>query len=266
MVYLIDVRRVLHPPSDEPLKVDWSTVGVFDDDRTSLAPDGGDAPRPRLDQCDIDIVSSSELYRTFEELTRAQMRRLEERVNVLPVLARTDTLTLQELDQVREVVRADLERAFPHHGGFGVFADPDEDDGRRVRSSCPFPACELISCRPRGSEPRYRKRLRLIPVHLRRDLRSIVRPSSTSSPTPSSRLLRPSRAQREDSRGNIAGERPTSWTPTRAISWLCARRSWGHIQRSCGIRPGRCYTRSIGRRSCSRSRGRRVGQVNRTPS
>ena len=41
-MYLVDARKVLHPPMTEPLKVDWSSVGVFDE----IVDDEGDDVSP----------------------------------------------------------------------------------------------------------------------------------------------------------------------------------------------------------------------------
>ena len=66
--------------------------------------------------------------------TWCQIKRLSERANVLPVLAQTDTLTMNELAQVREAVRVDLAKAMPETGGFGLFGATYDEDGQKVCS------------------------------------------------------------------------------------------------------------------------------------
>ncbi|ORX33805.1 Septin-domain-containing protein [Kockovaella imperatae] len=112
VVYLIDARRVLNPQASEPMDLDWSAVGVFSETDVQNQDDHGQPPaEAHLGETDITIL-----------------RRLKERANVLPVLSHIDTLTIAELDQVRRVVRDDLQLAFPEDAGFGVFAVQDDVD------------------------------------------------------------------------------------------------------------------------------------------
>lgn len=60
------------------------------------------------------------------------MRRLATRVNVMPVLSHTDTLTTAQLEVARQVVRRDLAKVFGHEEGkgFGIIGTMLEDERR----------------------------------------------------------------------------------------------------------------------------------------
>lgn len=64
-----------------------------------------------------------------------QLRQLSLRSNVLPILTRTDGLTVSELDTVRSAVKRDLAKAFPGDGGFGIFGHEDEEEAEHVKVS-----------------------------------------------------------------------------------------------------------------------------------
>ncbi|RSH93874.1 hypothetical protein EHS25_006525 [Saitozyma podzolica] len=96
VLYLIDARTVLHPPteaavaSELALGVDWSSAGIFDDTRRP-SPELASPIEPKLNEVDI-----------------SNIRRLGERGNVLPVVTHADALTIAELSAVRGVLRHEL--------------------------------------------------------------------------------------------------------------------------------------------------------------
>ncbi|ODO10961.1 hypothetical protein I350_01560 [Cryptococcus amylolentus CBS 6273] len=118
VIYLIDAREVLRPeearkPTQE---VDWSCVGLFDDESLQ-DPDHEQTDTetstfgPNLSSIEIDIID-----------------RLSIRANVLPIISRTDTLTVSELEAVKAAVQRDLSAAFSKTPGrgFGVFGSDEE--------------------------------------------------------------------------------------------------------------------------------------------
>ncbi|TYJ58098.1 hypothetical protein B9479_001194 [Cryptococcus floricola] len=118
VIYLIDAREVLRPeearkPTQE---IDWSCVGLFDDEGLQ-DPDHEQTDTetstfgPKLSSIEIDIID-----------------RLSTRANVLPILSRSDTLTVSELEAVKAAVQRDLSAAFSKTPGrgFGVFGSDEE--------------------------------------------------------------------------------------------------------------------------------------------
>ena len=68
MLYLVDARAVLHPRTDEVFEIDWSGVGMFDDDRDRLSSminivqqstESESASVMKLDSTEIAIVSET---------------------------------------------------------------------------------------------------------------------------------------------------------------------------------------------------------------
>lgn len=100
VIYLIDARDVLYPKEPRAKEVDWSCLGLFDDEPKSqqgeeLDSERKDTPKgglePRLLTAEIDIVSSitlCSLHVTANDARGGQkkIRQLEKRANVLPVL------------------------------------------------------------------------------------------------------------------------------------------------------------------------------------
>lgn len=64
-----------------------------------------------------------------------KIRQLEKRANVLPVVSHTDSLTIDELEDVKAAVNRDLAAVFARTPGkgFGVFRT-GHDESRQVRS------------------------------------------------------------------------------------------------------------------------------------
>ncbi|OWZ56595.1 septin ring protein [Cryptococcus neoformans 125.91] len=121
VIYLIDARDVLYPKEPRAKEVDWSCLGLFDDEPKSqqgeeLDSERKDTPKgglePRLLTAEIDII-----------------RQLEKRANVLPVLSHTDSLTIDGLEDVKAAVNRDLTAAFARTPGkgFGVFRTGDDE-------------------------------------------------------------------------------------------------------------------------------------------
>ncbi|WVO14094.1 hypothetical protein L204_101722 [Cryptococcus depauperatus] len=116
VIYLIDARQVLRPEEAQRSdNVDWSCVGLFDDEDVTPPVDidvGASKIGPRLSTIELEII-----------------RRLSKRANVIAVLARTDSLTITELESVKTAVQRDLADAFDQipGKGFGVFYSSDEN-------------------------------------------------------------------------------------------------------------------------------------------
>ncbi|WVQ71908.1 hypothetical protein IAR50_001450 [Cryptococcus sp. DSM 104548] len=118
VLYLIDARAVLRPEeAQKPTQdVDWSCMGLFDDEGLQ-DPDHEQTETetntfgPKLPSIEIDIID-----------------RLSKRANVLPILSRTDSLTVSELEAVKAAVQRDLSAAFSKTPGrgFGVFGSDEE--------------------------------------------------------------------------------------------------------------------------------------------
>lgn len=143
VIYLIDARDVLYPKEPRAKEVDWSCLGLFDDEPKSqqgeeLDSERKDTPKgglePRLSTVEIDIVSSitfCSLHVTANDTCGGQkkIRQLEKRANVLPVLSHTDSLTIDGLEDVKAAVNRDLTAAFARTPGkgFGVFRTGDDE-------------------------------------------------------------------------------------------------------------------------------------------
>ena len=139
-MYLIDARKVTQPDvSDLALVVDWSFTGTLDvaypglstpprsrivDNRRSklVSPSPPRAPsvEPRLSSVEIDVI-----------------RQLSTRANVLPILAHSDSLSVDELEAARAILRNSLATAFGKdpRKGFGVFGEAESDGPRVIISS-----------------------------------------------------------------------------------------------------------------------------------
>ncbi|EAL22862.1 hypothetical protein CNBB0830 [Cryptococcus deneoformans B-3501A] len=106
-------------------EVDWSCLGLFDDKPKCHQGEELDFERgytsrggsePRLSNVEIDII-----------------RQLEKRANVLPVVSHTDSLTIDELEDVKAAVNRDLAAVFARTPGkgFGVFRTGHDESRQR---------------------------------------------------------------------------------------------------------------------------------------
>ncbi|WWC89833.1 uncharacterized protein L201_004761 [Kwoniella dendrophila CBS 6074] len=118
VIYLMDAREILHPQKSKDLKVDWSCIGLFDDDQPTTQDQINKKNRnvngeAKVSEVEVDII-----------------RELSKRSNVLPILTNSDLLTISELNKVKEAVRRDLgkkEYELPGNG-FGIFNEQDEEE------------------------------------------------------------------------------------------------------------------------------------------
>jgi hypothetical protein len=80
VLYLIDARTVLHPPteaavaSELALGVDWSSAGIFDDTRRP-SPELASPIEPKLNEVDISNVSFRPIALTPDPATRRARKR-----------------------------------------------------------------------------------------------------------------------------------------------------------------------------------------------
>ncbi|WWC60823.1 uncharacterized protein I303_103399 [Kwoniella dejecticola CBS 10117] len=117
VIYLIDAREILRPQARGDMDiVDWSCIGLFDDDQPSF--------RSVMDDEAYDPSSEARVSEVEIEI----IRKLSKRANVLPILTHSDLLTISELNKVKAVMRRDLgNKKYDIPGkGFGIFNDVDD--------------------------------------------------------------------------------------------------------------------------------------------
>ncbi|WVQ69796.1 uncharacterized protein L199_008016 [Kwoniella botswanensis] len=117
VIYLIDAGTILHPQSPRDADpVDWSCLGLFDDDQpsshpTSVHDDGVSSTHPKVSEVEVEII-----------------RKLSRRANVLPIFTHSDCLTVSELNVVKGAMKRDLgnkKNDIPGKG-FGILNELDE--------------------------------------------------------------------------------------------------------------------------------------------